>query len=253
LNLKFEDDKMIDLHSCPTPNGWKISILLEELGVDYQVKTYDLMAGEHLTAEFHAINPNHKIPAIVDRSPADGGAPLSLFESGAILIYLADKYGKFISADLRKRALALQWTIWQVAGLGPMFGQASHFIRYAPGGQEYAVNRYTNEAHRLTNVLEGRLEKAEYLAEDYSIADMAVWSWVGAFPQFLPQMGIDLGEYPAVDRWIQVVGDRPAVKSAFARKDTAIKPELVKAQMDLTAEQRSNLLGENMLAASSQR
>ncbi|HEX7894991.1 MAG TPA: glutathione binding-like protein, partial [Terriglobales bacterium] len=210
----------------------------------------DLYAGEHLTPEYHAINPNRKIPAIVDTAPADGGSPITVFESGAILTYLAEKYGRFLSTEIRSRTLTLQWMNWQVAGLGPMIGQASHFVRFAPKGNPYSVSRYVNEAQRLIHVLEGRLNEVEYLAGEYSIADMAVWPWIGGFPALLTMLDIDVGKFPAVQRWTAAIADRTAVKAAFARRDNAINPKAVKENMELTKEEWSNLFGEKNFAAS---
>ena len=166
---------MIDLHYSATPNGQKIAIMLEEIAEPYRVIPYDIFEGDQLTTEFGRINPNHKLPAIVDRDPAGGGDPVTVFESGAILQYLAEKSGRFLPASGAPRAAALSWLTWQVAGLGPMGGQASHFLRYAPAGQEYATRRYTKELNRLLTVLERRLEKSAYVAGDaYTIADMAI-------------------------------------------------------------------------------
>ena len=148
---------MIDLHHVGTPNGHKVTIALEELGLPYRTITYNLLTGDHFTPAFRSINPNNKLPVIVDNEPADGGAPLPVFETGAILIYLAEKYGQLLPKDTRRRTQAIQWLMWQMAGLGPMHGQAHHFVRYAPEGQTYATNRYVNEARRLLNVLEHRL------------------------------------------------------------------------------------------------
>ena len=165
---------MIDLHYVPTMNGQKIAIMLEETGLSYSVRTYNLFGGDHLTAEFHALNPNHKLPVIVDREPADGGEPLAVFETGAILLYLAEKTGQLMPREFRAREIARQWLIWQVAGMGPMHGQANHFIRYAPAGQDYSVERYSKESRRLMAVLESRLSQAEFLAgSEDSIADIA--------------------------------------------------------------------------------
>nr|HMN52662.1 glutathione S-transferase N-terminal domain-containing protein [Sphingopyxis sp.] len=162
---------MIDLHYSATPNGQKIAIMLEEIGAPYRVLPYDIFDGDQLTEAFGRINPNHKLPAIVDQNPAGGGEPVTVFESGAILQYLAEKSGRFLPASGAARAATLSWLTWQVAGLGPMGGQASHFLRYAPAGQDYAVERYTKEVTRLLTVLERRLEKSAYVAgEDYTIA-----------------------------------------------------------------------------------
>ena len=153
---------MIDLHYAPTPNGWKISIMLEELGLPYTVIPVNIRAGEQFRPEFLAVSPNNRIPAIVDHAPADGGAPLSVFESGAILLYLADKTGQLIPRDLRSRTAVLEWLMWQMGGIGPMFGQANHFVAYAPEKLPYAIDRYVNETRRLLRVLDTRLEGREF-------------------------------------------------------------------------------------------
>jgi GST-like protein len=240
---------MIDLYFCTSANAPKIAILLEELEADYNVIMLDPYKGEHLTSEFRAINPNLKIPAIVDHAPADGGSPISVFESGAILIYLAEKFGRFLPTEIRSRTLTLQWMTWQVAGLGPMIGQASHFVRFAPKDNPYSVGRYVNESLRLIHVLEARLNEVEYLASEYSIADMAVWPWIGGFP-LLKMVGIEVSKFPAVERWTAAVGSRKAVKAAFAHRDMTINPKATKANMELTEEEWSNVFGENNLAAS---
>jgi len=233
---------MIDVHFVPTPNGHKVSIMLAELGAPHRLIPYDMLAGDHLKPEFRKINPNGKLPAIVDHAPRDGGAPLPIFESGAILLYLSEKHDNaFMPEDLRGRSLALQWLMWQMAGFGPMHGQAHHFIRYAPEGQEYPVNRYRNEAVRLLNVLERRLLEASYLAGDvYSIADMATWPWVRA----VRAIQIDLAPYPAIRRWYDGIDERPGVK-----RGTEITNErnLASLRPELTEEAWSNLFGENML------
>lgn len=237
---------MIELHYVATANGLKVAIALLELGLPYRVIGYDLFGGEHLTPEYRRINPNNKLPAIVDLAPADGGAPLPVFESGAILLYLAEKTGRFLPADPRGRAVAQQWLFWQMAGLGPMHGQAHHFLRYAPAGQDYPVLRYSNEARRLLNVLDYRLCEARYLAgEEYSIADMAAWPWVGG----AALIGIAIEDFPAVHRWHQEIAARPAVIAALAGKETGVPPEYMQARAELTDEQWSNTFGEKMLAA----
>lgn len=236
---------MIDVHFVPTPNGHKVSIMLAELGAPHRLIPYDMLAGDHLKPEFRKINPNGKLPAIVDHAPRDGGAPLPIFESGAILLYLSEKHDNaFMPEDLRGRSLALQWLMWQMAGFGPMHGQAHHFIRYAPEGQEYPVNRYRNEAVRLLNVLERRLLEASYLAGDvYSVADMATWPWVRA----VRAIQIDLAPYPAIRRWYDGIDERPGVK-----RGTEITNErnLASLRPELTEEAWSNLFGENMLNSS---
>ncbi len=199
---------MIDVYTWPTPNGHKVHIMLEECGLPYRVHAVDIGAGEQFAAEFLKISPNNKIPAIVDGDGPDG-EPMSLFESGAILIYLAGKTGKLLPADVRGRYVALQWLMFQMGSVGPMFGQAHHFRQYAPEKIEYAINRYTNEARRLYNVMERRLREAPYFAgDDYSIADIAIFPWTRSHAN----QGVDLAEYPNFRRWFDIVGSRPAVQ-----------------------------------------
>ena len=198
---------MIDLYSWPTPNGHKVHIMLEECALPYRVHPVDIGAGEQFTAEFLAISPNNKIPAIVDPDGPDG-RPLPLFESGAILVYLAAKTGRLLPQDLRDRYVALQWLMFQVGHIGPMLGQAHHFRQYAPERIEYAVDRYTREASRLYDVMERRLAQAEYFAGAYSIADIAIYPWTRSHQN----QGVDLDGLPNVRRWSQAVAARPAVQ-----------------------------------------
>ncbi|HTA64869.1 MAG TPA: glutathione S-transferase N-terminal domain-containing protein, partial [Xanthomonadaceae bacterium] len=173
---------MIDLYYWPTPNGHKITLFLEEAGLDYTIKPVNIGAGEQFAADFLAISPNNKMPAIVDRAPADGGAPISVFESGAILLYLADETGRFVPRDPRGRAACLEWLFWQMGGLGPMTGQYGHFNVYAPEKLPYAIERYTKEVHRLLDVLDRRLQASAFLAgDDYGIADMASYPWIDPY------------------------------------------------------------------------
>lgn len=198
----------IDLYTWPTPNGHKIHIMLEEVGLPYNVHAIDIGAGDQFDADFLKISPNNKMPAIVDPDGPDGEAH-SVFESGAILIYLAEKTGKLLPSDPRKRSEALQWLMWQMGGLGPMLGQAHHFLQYAPETIEYAANRYSNEAKRLYGVLDKRLGETRYLAGDeYSIADIAAWPWT-RFPE---RQGVDRNDYPNFVRWFDEIAERPAVK-----------------------------------------
>jgi GST-like protein len=202
---------MIDLYTWPTPNGHKIHIMLEECGLPYRAHAVDIGAGDQFKPEFLAISPNNKIPAIVDSDGLDG-KPISMFESGAILLYLAGKTGKFLPADVRGKYLALQWLMFQMGGFGPMLGQAHHFRIYAPERIEYAVNRYTNEAKRLYGVIDKRLAQAEYVAGAYSIADIAIFPWTRSHAN----QGIDLADYPNVKRWYQAIDARPAVQRGLA-------------------------------------
>jgi GST-like protein len=165
-DIHIQELKMLDLHYIPTPNGQKIAILLEDLKLEYRVIQYDMFAGDHLTSDFGRLNPNHKLPVIVDNEPGGGGAPLPVFESGAILLYLAEKYGRFLPRDPRRRSMAQQWLFWQTSALGPMVGQLSHFLRYAPPGNDYGIDRYMAETRRLLTVINHRVSEAEYLARN---------------------------------------------------------------------------------------
>jgi GST-like protein len=203
---------MIEVWTWPTPNGHKVHIALEELGLAYKVIPVDIGAGDQFKPEFLAINPNHRIPAIVDPE-GPGGRPLRLFESGAILIYLAEKAGRLIPKDPATRYICLEWLMFQMGGVGPMFGQWNHFAAYAVEKIPYAIERYTNEVKRLHRVLEHRLKEAPYLAgEEYTIADIATFPWV-RHPE---RRGIDLAEYPSVKRWHDAIAARPAVQRGVA-------------------------------------
>ncbi|MDW9666757.1 glutathione S-transferase family protein [Sinorhizobium meliloti] len=200
----------IELYYWPTPNGWKITIMLEELGVPYVVKYINIGRGDQFQPDFLKISPNNRMPAIVDPD-GPGGEPISVFESGAILQYLGRKYGKFYPADERARVAVEQWLFWQVGGLGPMAGQAHHFRQYAPERIAYGIDRYTNEVNRLYGVMNKRLADRPFLAGDYSIADMAAIGWV--IPH--ENQGQDLNEFPNLKRWFDAVLARPAVKKAI--------------------------------------
>lgn len=237
---------MIDLHYSATPNGQKVVIMLEEATLPFRVIPYDIFEGDQLTAEFGRINPNHKLPAIVDHAPEDGGRPLAVFESGAILQYLAEKTGRFLPAAVRERSQAIQWLTWQVAGLGPMGGQASHFLRYAPPGQDYAIDRYSRELERLLRVLEHRLSNAAFLAgEDYSIADIAVWP--GRASAFV--LGAQIETYPSTHRWFESIRTRSAVARAMNRPDLAAPAKYIGRKQVLSAAEWSNMFGDRMHAA----
>ena len=203
--------KPIELYYWPTPNGWKISILLEELGVPYEVKFVDIGKGEQFEPSFLAIAPNNRMPAIVDPEGPDG-RPISVFESGAILQYLARKHGRFYPADERARVAVDEWLFWQVGGLGPMAGQAHHFRQYAPEKIPYGIDRYTNEVHRLYGVMNKRLAEKEFLAGEYSIADMASIGWVVPYKN----QGQEIEEFPHLHRWLDAVKGRPAVERGLA-------------------------------------
>jgi len=202
---------VIDLYTWSTPNGRKVSIMLEECALPYRVHPINIGKGEQFTPEFLALNPNNRIPAIVDSEGPDG-KPLPLFESGAILIYLAEKTGKLMPRDPRTRLICLQWLMFQMGGVGPMFGQAHHFIRNAKEQVPYGIKRYTDETRRLYGVLQKRLSDAEYLADEYSIADIATFPWVARFEWHK----VDLNDFPAVKRWFDVIAARPAVAKGMA-------------------------------------
>ena len=203
--------KPIELHYWPTPNGWKISIMLEELGVPYEVKYVNIGKGEQFEPSFLKIAPNNRMPAIVDPEGPDG-APISVFESGAILQYLGRKFAKFYPADERARVEVDQWLFWQMGGLGPMAGQAHHFRQYAPEQVPYAIKRYTDECHRLYGVMNRRLADRDFLAGDYSIADMACVGWVRPYKN----QGQDLDEFPDLKRWFETLSARPAVERGWS-------------------------------------
>lgn len=199
---------MIDLHYWPTPNGWKVTIFLEEAGLPYRVVPVDIMHGQQFEPAFLKISPNNRMPAIVDHAPADGGEPVSVFESGAILVYLAEKTGRFLPADPRGRARVLEWLFWQMGGLGPMLGQAGHFRNYANEKIPYAIDRYTKEANRLLGVLDRQLTGRDFVAGEYSIADMACYPWAYAAKVVT---GETYEEFPAVAAWLARMGARDAV------------------------------------------
>lgn len=239
---------MIDFHYVGTPNGTKVAIMLEELGLPYKRRDYNLFAGDHLGQDFKGINPNHKLPVIFDTEPHDNGAPFRVFESGAILIYLAEKTGKLLPADLRGRSEAIQWLMWQMAGVGPMNGQAHHFVRYAPEDQTYGLQRYTNEVRRLLGVMEYRLNEAEYLAGSYSIADIATWPWI----TISSILDISLDEFPMVKLWHDKIAKREAViKATHSEED--IPERFYRKRMELSDTEWSNVFGEKFLAAGQNR
>lgn len=213
---------MIDLYFWPTPNGLKVKLFLEEAGVSYRTLPVNIGRGEQFKPAFLKISPNNKIPAIVDHEPATGVEPLAVFESGAILLYLAEKTERFIPWQLPKRMQVLQWLFWQVAGLGPMAGQNGHFNVYAPEKVPYAIERYTKETNRLYGVLDRQLADREFIAGDYSIADMACYPWI------VPHRahGQDLDDFPHLKRWFETIRARPAVIETWRGvKDSYAKPE----------------------------
>ncbi len=203
---------MIDLYYWTTPNGHKVTLFLEETGLAHRILPINIGKGEQFAADFLRISPNNRIPAMVDQAPADGGAPVSLFESGAILLYLADKTGQFIAPDLRGRAETLQWLFWQMGGLGPMAGQNHHFTQYAPEKVPYAIERYTKETARLYAVLNKRLADREFVAGAYSIADMACYPWIVPHAR----QGQNLDDFPHLKRWFEAIRARPATQRAYA-------------------------------------
>jgi GST-like protein len=204
---------MIDLYYWTTPNGHKITLFLEECALPYRIVPVDIGKGEQFAEDFLRISPNNRIPAIVDHAPQGGGAPLALFESGAILLYLAEKTGRFLPPDPRGRYQTLQWLFWQVGGLGPMAGQNHHFVQYAPETLPYAVDRYVKETARLYAVLNKQLGQHDYIAGDYSIADMACYPWV--VPHERQRQNLD--DFPNLQRWFHAIQARPATRRAYAK------------------------------------
>ncbi|MFW2357969.1 glutathione binding-like protein [Hydrogenophaga sp.] len=205
---------MVDLHYWPTPNGWKISIMLEECAIPYRLIPVNIGKGEQFSPEFLAISPNNRMPAIVDRAPRDADAPVTVFESGAILIYLAEKTGRLLPNDLRGRYETLQWLMWQMGGLGPMAGQNAHFRMYAPEALPYAIQRYGNEVDRLYGVLDAQLARTgAYVAgSDYSIADIAIFPWI----RIHKAQQVQLPRFPHVQRWHNTLLERPAVRKGLS-------------------------------------
>jgi len=203
---------MIDLYYWTTPNGHKITIFLEEAGLPYRIVPVNISKGDQFKPEFLAISPNNRIPAIVDNSPKDSRTPVSVFESGAILVYLAEKAGKYLPNGFPERVEVMEWLFWQMGGLGPMAGQNHHFAHYAPEKIPYAIDRYVKETNRLYGVLNKRLANREFVAGRYSIADMAIYPWIVPHQR----QGQDLKEFPDLKRWFEAMGDRNAVKRAYA-------------------------------------
>ena len=226
---------MITLYYWPTPNGHKITIFLEEAGVPYRISPVNIGEGEQFRPEFLAISPNNRMPAIVDDAPEDGGEPLSVFESGAILVYLAEKTRKFLPEDTRGRIRVLEWLFWQVGGLGPMAGQNHHFGRYAPQKIPYAIDRYVKETNRLYGVLDRQLAREPFLAGEYSIADMAAYPWIVPHEE----QGQNLRDFPNVERWFEAIAARPAVRRAYAAG-----AHLQRERSGFTDEERRILFGQ---------
>ena len=227
---------MIDLYYWTTPNGHKITIFLEETGLPYKIFPINIGKGEQFQRDFLAISPNNRIPAMIDHAPADGGKAIPVFESGAMLLYLAEKTGKFISRDLRVRTQVVEWLFWQMANLGPNSGQNNHFSNYAVDKIPYAMDRYRNEVNRLYGVLDKRLADRAYVAGDYSIADMASYPWIVPWER----QGQKLDDFPHVKRWFEAIGERPAVKRAYA-KAKEVNPNMGGIR---TAEERAILFGQ---------
>jgi len=233
---------MIDLYYWPTPNGHKVTMFLEEAGLPYRIFPINIGKGEQFQPDFLKIAPNNRMPAIIDHEPADGSAPVSLFESGAILLYLAEKTGKFIPADLHGRAEVLQWLFWQMGGLGPMAGQNHHFRNYAPEKLPYAIDRYVNETNRLYGVIDHRLADREFVAgKDYTIADMASYPWI------LPEgQGQNIDDFPNLKRWKEAIAARPATQRAYA-KGEEIRPS---SERTITEDQRKIMFGQTAASIS---
>ena len=227
---------MIDLYYWTTPNGHKITIFLEEAGIPYNIKPVNIGKGEQFKAEFLAVSPNNRIPALVDDAPTGGGKPIAVFESGAILLYLAEKTGQFLSRDLRARTEAIQWLFWQMGNLGPMAGQNNHFNNYAVEKLQYAMDRYRNEVNRLYGVLNRRLADRSFVAGDYSIADMAIYPWIVPYER----QGQKLEDFPHVKRWFEAIRARPAVERAY-EKAKAVNPNVGGIR---TPEERAILFGQ---------
>ena len=227
---------MIDLHYWTTPNGHKVTIFLEETGLPYKIFPVNIGKGEQFNREFLAISPNNRIPAMVDHDPPGGGAPIAVFESGAMLLYLADKTGKFIAKDIRSRTDTIQWLFWQMGNLGPMSGQNNHFNNYAVDKLQYAMDRYRNEVNRLYGVLDRRLADRPFMAGDYSIADMASYPWVALHERQHQK----ITDFPHVKRWVEAIAARPAVVRAYA-KAKEVNPN---AGGIRTAQERAILFGQ---------
>jgi GST-like protein len=231
---------MIELHYWPTPNGHKITMFLEEAGVPYKIPPVNIGKGEQFTPAYLKISPNNKMPAMVDTDPPGGGEPLSIFESGAILQYLAEKTGKFLPSTLRERYVVTEWLFWQVGGLGPMLGQNHHFSHYAPEKISYAIDRYVNETRRLYGVLNGRLDGRTFIAgEDYTIADMAAYPWIVPYEA----QGMSLDDFPHLKRWFEHIHDRAATQRAYAIADT------IEGKTDLSKDEeaRKHMFGQGAL------
>jgi len=226
---------MIDLYYWTTPNGHKITMFLEEANIDYNIVPIHIGKGDQFEPEFLKIAPNNRIPAIVDQTPQDGGDPISVFESGAILLYLADKTGQFIPQDIRGRTDVVEWLMWQMGGLGPMLGQNHHFVTYAPERIDYAMNRYVNETARLYAVLNKQLAEDEYICGDYSIADMACYPWIVSYER----QQQDLNDYPNLKRWFEQIKARPETVRAYE------KAKAINTESTMTEEAKRIMFGQD--------
>ena len=225
---------MIDLYYWTTPNGHKITMFLEESGLPYRIVPVNISKGDQFKLEFLAISPNNRMPAIVDHEPDGGGAPISVFESGAILLYLAEKIGKFIPSNIRGRVETVQWLFWQMGGLGPMAGQNHHFSQYAPEKLPYAIDRYVKETNRLYGVLNKRLADRDFVAGEYSIADMAIYPWIVPWKR----QAQNIEDFPHLKRWFEAIRARPATVRAYQ------KAEQINTQPTVSEESKSVLFGQ---------
>jgi GST-like protein len=225
---------MIDLYYWPTPNGHKITLFLEEAGLPYKIIPVNIGKGEQFQPDFLKISPNNRMPAIVDHEPKEGGGPFSVFESGAILLYLAEKTGKFIPTKTRDKFEVVEWLFWQMAGLGPMAGQNHHFSHYAPEKIQYAIDRYVNETGRLYRVLNEKLTGRDYIGGEYSVADMAAYPWIVPHAN----QSQDLNKFPNLKRWFETIGARPATKRAYE------KGQAINSQPTMTEEAKKILFGQ---------
>jgi len=232
---------MIDLYYWTTPNGHKVTMFLEEADLKYNIIPINISRGDQFKSEFLAVSPNNRIPAIVDHAPVGDGVPISIFESGAILLYLTEKTGKLIPSDISRRADALQWLFWQMGGLGPMAGQTHHFKQYAPEKIPYAIGRYVNETNRLYGVLNRRLADRPFVAGSFSIADIASYPWIVPHER----QGQNLDDFPHLKRWYTEIGERPATMRAYA------KAREINTQPTVTEEAKKILFGQTARAARS--
>jgi GST-like protein len=244
---------VIDLYGMSSPNVFKISIMLEEVGLPWRIKHINVFKGDQYTQEFLSLSPNNKVPLLFDPDGPEG-KPHSVFESGAILIYLADKTGKFLASEPRVRSIQLQWLMMQMGSIGPMFGQLMHFIRYNPPGSDYPLERYTSEMRRILDVLEARLSQSSFLGgEEYSIADMAVFPWMRVPVAYIPPFkGRDLVEaydrYPSISAWLHTLLERPALQRGLEALETSVRPKDLSAFHAATEDEIDRFLGRGKFA-----